>query len=466
MVRTDYSELFNDKRLSDRGQQLLSSLYKAPVQSIQSLASTRAEQKAYYRFLNSKKTDESLLSKEIGDRCAKAVTGKTVLCIQDTTEVNLFSHINRLQADSGIGPLDSSSKGWGFRIHPCLVVDADNCFPYGYAGIDVFNRPLGQLPSCKRRRVSIEEKESGKWFRGNKRAGEYLSSASSVIIIQDREGDIYEQFLQGSLAKNNYLLVRCKSNRYLSDDKKLWDEIDSKDVKGKYKVFLPSDGHNKTPGREALMQVKIAKVDLKRPAKKIKGTPAVAHNIYAIETKEITGNVKAPIHWRLLTTWPVKSFAEARQIIEWYTNRWMIEEVFRVLKKECYNIEASEMEQGWAIRKLSIMILDTIIKLFQMLIAYNAEEGEEPISSAIAFEEDELQCLEIINTKIEGKTNKLSNSNNIKTLKGAVWVIARMGGWKGYTSQRKPGATTLIKGMQKFYSYYEGYVIQKDVGTR
>jgi len=46
------------------------------------------------------------------------------------------------------------------------------------------------------------------------------------------------------------------------------------------------------------------------------------------------------------------------------------------LKKEGFNIEASELESGRALRKLMAMVLDTIIKLIQMHIAYNYPEGK------------------------------------------------------------------------------------------
>src|SRR5665647_805433 len=445
MHKTDYNNLFNDKRLSLRGHDLLSSLFKVPTKSIQSLSFTRAEQKAYYRFLNNKKVDETLLSDELGLRCAKAVKDKVVLCIQDTTEINLVRHTNRLKPKTGVGPIDAVKKGIGFKIHPCLVVDAATSFPYGYAGIDVYNRTeIQKMPYNKLRRLSIEKKESGKWIRGNQRVQQYLQDAKSVIIIQDREGDIYEQFTENALSANAHLLVRCKYNRYLSDNDKLWNVLSGKAVTGTYRTIIEADSHKKTLRREALMEVRVAKVKFKCPEKKIKGTADFSRDVYAVEAKEITENIKNPIHWRLLTTWPVEDFSAAKQIIEWYTCRWMIEEIFKVLKKECYNIEGSELEQGWAIRKLSIMILDTVIKIFQMLIAYNTEEGDDPITSSTAFEEKEIKCLKIINKKMQGKTAKQSNPYSITNLKGAVWIIARIGGWKGYSSQRRPGATTLI----------------------
>lgn len=467
MHKTDYNSLFNDKRLSSRGHNLLSSLFKIPTNSIQSLSITRAEQKAYYRFLNNNKVNETLLSDEIGLRCAKAVKDRVVLCIQDTTEINLVRHTNRLKPRTGIGPIDAVKKGIGFKIHPCLVIDAATSFPYGYAGIDVYNRTeIQKMPYNKLRRLSIEKKESGKWIRGNQRVQQYLQEAKSVIIIQDREGDIYEQFTENALSANAHLLVRCKYNRYLSDNDKLWTVLSGKEVAGSYRTIIDADSHKKTLRREALMEVRVAKIKFKCPEKKIKGTAAFSRDVYAVEAKEITENIKDPIHWRLLTTWPVEDFDAARQVIEWYTCRWMIEEIFKVLKKECYNIEGSELEKGWAIRKLSIMILDTVIKLFQMLIAYNTEEGDYPINSSTTFEKKEIKCLKIINKKLQGKTDKQSNPYSIDNLKGAVWIIARIGGWKGYSSQRRPGATTLINGLKKFYNYYEGYTLEKDVGTR
>jgi transposase len=54
--------------------------------------------------------------------------------------------------------------------------------------------------------------------------------------------------------------------------------------------------------------------------------------------------------------------------IEWYSWRWMIEEVFRILKKEGFNIEASELKYDRSSRKLCLLMLDTILKLFMMQI--------------------------------------------------------------------------------------------------
>ena len=68
------------------------------------------------------------------------------------------------------------------------------------------------------------------------------------------------------------------------------------------------------------------------------------------------------------------------------------------------------------------MILDTIIKLFQVLIVYISEEGSEPTNSTFVFESEEIICLGEINKKMNGNPTKLSNPNLVTELKGAVWL--------------------------------------------
>ncbi len=82
------------------------------------------------------------------------------------------------------------------------------------------------------------------------------------------------------------------------------------------------------------------------------------------------------------------------------------------------------------------------------------------------FDQNEIECLEKINQRMQGKTQKLSNPFNKIKLSWAFWILARLGGWKGYVSQRKPGFATLINGLSKFYLLYTGYTIDRDVGTQ
>jgi hypothetical protein len=465
MLGSDYSNLFSDARLSNRGLHLLRGLFKHGTGTIQTIAQNRAEQKGYYRFLNNPKVTEDALIAEMSSRCGVHAKGKTVLCIQDTTEANFFSHTNRLKPNCGFGFIDAVKKGIGFKLHPNLVVDAATLMPYGFAGIQLWHRTTASSQQPKHReRLPIEQKESNKWLEGNRIAQQHLQQAANVIIVQDREGDIYEQFAT-HWEPNVFLLIRSRWNRGLIDGDKLWDKLAATESKGVYSCMIEEDTHKKVASRVATFEVRIVQVMLQCPNRKPLELAKQSLPVYAISTTEITPGVQDPVEWKLLTTWPIETFEDTIEVIQWYQCRWMIEEVFRVVKKECFDIESSELESGWAIRKLTLMILDTVIKLFQMHIAYEQAEGED-LPATLVFEAAEMECLKAAGKKLNGKTSKLANPHTPDSIKEATWIIARLGGWKGYQSQRKFGMTTLLNGLKKFYEVYDGWKMAVDVGTR
>ncbi|MCF6406230.1 alcohol dehydrogenase catalytic domain-containing protein [Chitinophaga filiformis] len=84
---------------------------------------------------------------------------------------------------------------------------------------------------------------------------------------------------------------------------------------------------------------------------------------------------------------------------------------------------------------------------FIMQIAYAIPEESCPHS---CFSAEEVECLEHQIEQLEGKTDKLKNPYTSSDLKRYIWAIARLGGWKRYQSERKPGITTFWIGLQKF----------------
>ena len=48
----------------------------------------------------------------------------------------------------------------------------------------------------KNNQIPIEQKESYKWIASSNKTKKCLEEAEAVIIVQDREGDIFEQFFQ------------------------------------------------------------------------------------------------------------------------------------------------------------------------------------------------------------------------------------------------------------------------------
>jgi hypothetical protein len=436
--------------------------------SVRQFSSDYAEQKAGYRFLANERTTEKAIIESMGKRCSLAAKGKVVLSIQDTTEINLYNHKGRIRQDKSIGVTNASRNGLGFMAHPSLVVDAYSSFPYGFCHTYFYSRELEREPAEKRdkhkyKKLGMEEKESNKWLDSCKSAKEALKEAEAIIIVQDREGDIYEQFATVPDGRT-HLLVRAKSDRRLCEGGKLFDKVSRCAAAGTYCIELESDKRKGRQKRKAELEVRFTEVVLKNSSRTAQDiAPTVM--LYCVEAKEKGGTGKQAVCWRLLTTMPVTSLEEALIMIEWYSWRWMIEEVFRILKKEGFDIESSELGCGTSVRKLCLLTLDAIIKIFQMHIAYTMEEEGGP-PAGTSFEQTEIECMEVQCVKLEGKTQKQKNPYPKGSLRYITWVIARLGGWKGYASERRPGITTLWIGLEKFYNIFEGWTIAKDVYKR
>jgi hypothetical protein len=462
-VQTRHFEDLKDKRLLNRGNSILNRLFANSIYSIRQLASSDSEAKAMYRFLQNDNVSEADIIKNMSSNCVSCVRSKSVLCIQDTSEINLFNHRNRIKKDDYIG-LNGTVGSLGFFIHPSFVLDSETLMPYGFSDVKIWNRthegPKKDY-SHQKKLLPIEEKESYKWIESSLNTKKVLEKANEIIIIQDREGDIYEQFCLIPDEKT-HLLIRARTNRILQGKQKLFEHLSNQTLQGTYTIELEGDKRRNIKKRTATIEVRFSKVSITGNQYTNKTLPEKI-TLYAIEAKEVGENIENPIHWRLLTTKKIEDFTAALLCIEWYTCRWIIEEVFRILKKEGFNIEASELSQGKAIRKLCLMMLETIIKLFIMQIAYGTEEETDPGS---CFSEQEIECLEIQIKQLEGKTEKLKNPYKSSDLKRYIWVIARLGGWKGYLSERKPGITTFWIGLQKFTAIMQGWILFRDVSRR
>lgn len=463
MQKREFTEL-DDLRLVSRGNKILGDLFSRSVHSIRRVTADESAAKGFYRFLQNDRVSEQDIVRNMSSNCKVACQDKFVVCIQDTTEINLSSHINRIKKDADIGTTNAhNEKGLGFMLHPCLVLDAIESTPYGYADVKVWNRPLEFKSKHERQynKLPIEQKESHKWIEVSKNTKRALKDiVEGMVIVQDREGDIYEQFAVVPDQETD-LLVRARTNRTLKDKTKLFTCLSDHPAEGTYEVKVGTKKGRKK--RTARMEIRYKEVELTKTDSSSKGV-APTVKLWLVEAKENGHQGSDKICWRLLTTIPVENVEIAKMCIEWYSWRWTIEEVFKILKKEGYNIEASELEYASSVRKMCLMIMEVIIKLFLMRLAY--AEPEVGLSADTCFTEQEQEFLEHQIARLEGKTEKQKNPYKAKDLKRYVWAIARLGGWKGYESKRHPGITTLWIGLKYFKAAMEGWSLHRNVSTR
>lgn len=463
MQKREFTDL-EDLRLVYRGNKILGDLFSKSIHSIRQLSADDASAKGFYRFLQNDRVSEEDIVSNLSANCKSACSGKYVVCIQDTTEINLSSHSNRIKKDSDIGTTNAKNeKGLGFLLHPSLVVDAAACIPYGYADVKIWSRPLTFSSKFERKynALPIEQKESYKWIEVSNNTKTVLSDVvKGMVIVQDREGDIYEQFATVPDEKTD-LLVRAKSNRTLRDKTKLFSCLEGSKAEGTYSLSIAGKQNRKK--RTAQIEIRYKEITIQKTGGATKGV-ATTIKLTLIEAKETGYTGADKICWRLLTTLDVSDVQTAKGCIEWYSWRWMAEEIFKILKKEGYNIEASELEYAASVRKMCLLIMEVVIKLFLMRLSY--AEPEIALEAESCFAKEEQAFLDHQIKSLEGKTEKQKNPYKQKDLKRYVWAIARLGGWKGYESKRHPGITTLWIGIKYFKAAMQGWMLNRNVSTR
>ncbi|GHV30699.1 hypothetical protein AGMMS4952_18100 [Spirochaetia bacterium] len=292
-----------------------------------------------------------------------------------------------------------------------------------------------------------------------------------MIAVQDREGDIYESFC--ALMKNGVdFVIRSNHDRQIQPEKgekeRLREHLEAGTPEYGFEMAVTGDNKSRKK-RTAQLSVQFERVSLKKPpgiSGEIKGNYPVVLPVSVVQVKETPETVppgEEPIEWLLYSSRPVETVEQALAVVEYYKARWIIEDLFRTLKKEGVNYEETELETGTALRKLFVLAFYAAMILLQLRQARHGTTGQKP---SLVFSEEQETCLEDILPRFEGKTEKLKNPYPKDNLAWSAWIIARLGGWKGYSSQRPPGVITLHDGWLRFHHLFEGWVIAKDVYKR
>ena len=146
-----------------------------------------------------------------------------------------------------------------------------------------------------------------------------------------------------------------------------------------------------------------------------------------------------PLRWMLLTTYPVTSFAEATERLDWYTKRWGIEIYHRTLKSGC-RIEQRQLGNADSIE--ACLAIDMVVA---WRIYHLTKLGREVpnVPCTVFFEEAQWKALHTYITK-----NPVPPAEP-PTLREAIRMVASLGGFLGRKGDGEPGTQTLWLGLQR-----------------
>src|SRR5205085_58162 len=187
-----------------------------PTVSIPAACGGHNEMTAAYRFFdNEKVTYDKILQPHYERTRQRLAAQKTVLLIQDTTELDVT---RPQQQVAGAGPLDHASRRGAFG-HVLEAFTTDGT-PLGAVWVDLWAREDdAATPEEKkqRRRVApIEEKESFRWLEGLRQSRAVAQDLPEVqcVCVGDSEADIYEVFAEPRGERPVHWLIRaCHADR-------------------------------------------------------------------------------------------------------------------------------------------------------------------------------------------------------------------------------------------------------------
>jgi hypothetical protein len=435
-----------DGRLRTRLLTLARDFFNNPLASVpEACDGAVAKVKAAYRFFANPQVDmDTILLPHIEATVERIRAHEVVLAVQDTTDLNYTHH----PATEGLGPLQSiDDLTVGLKLHDTLALTPEGT-PLGLVDVQCWARDGStEGQASARRRLPIEQKESGKWLTSLRRVAEIqtLVPGTTLVSVGDREADIFELF-EEALAhpEGPKLLVRAEKSRQRKVEQHLlWEHMAQQPVAGYQELFIPRKGSRKA--RTARLAVRFAPVTL-RPPKGHKGPGVAVWAVYSHEVDYDPNLVTSPLSWMLLTTVETRTVDEASERLRWYAARWGIEVYHRTLKSGC---RIKDRQLAYADRLETCLAIDMVIAWRLFWLTHQGRETPQ-IPCDIILAEEEWQAL-------HAYLHQEPPPATPPPLQEAVRMIGKLGGFLGRKGDGQPGATVLWRGLRRLPDIAAGW---------
>ena len=416
------------KSLSKRLVEIARLLSRSPGEPITAnIEMSRAAVAGYYRFIEHPDTEAITSDRILAPhrmQTVKRIRGQSIaLCLIDETKITY----NTRPACDGlevVGRNQTSSEAEGIRLHATLAV-TDEGLPLGVLRCgDTPSDPDVDHPDRQRWEDAVDDVVV---------CAKEIRRSTKMVVIIDREGDsasLMERCLRSGRVD---VLVRAMHNRNLPDGKKLFGKLRGLESVGKVEMPIQrlsrrvKSGrvlHEGRDGRVALMEIRFCRVDL----------PCGV--MTAIQIGEMDRASDA-LEWFLLTSLPVTTFDEAKQVVDYYLLRWRIEDLFRVLKHGC-KVEDLRMRSATKLHRA--VTINMVIAWRLMLLTFLGRTVPNA-SPEILFTELQIRALRHF-----AKRYSFSSPDDLLQ---TVLLVAILGGYQQRKKRLPPGVEVIWRGYKR-----------------
>jgi len=436
-----------DKRRSKRLAALVDTMLKHPGGTLPDKLSNPADLEAFYELMRRPiVTHERIMA---GHTAATRQTmsqclpdGGVILILHDSTELD-YSTLKSLRDHLGqIG----GGINRGYICHNSLAVQAYPQRVLGLTSQILHHRadvPKGETVAQKRVR---ESRESRLWIQGTRQSGANPQNCLCVDV-SDSLSDTFE-YLAHEDTSGRFFVLRSRENRKLEvavdGEQYLYEAVRKQSSVATREVLVQAT--TKYKARKAIVHVSFTAVEISPPSKRSGEYEEKPLKMWAVRAWEPHTPAGAePLEWILLTNVPVLNADHAIQRIEWYEDRWIIEDFHKGMKTGC----GIETLQFTTIERIepAIAVLSTLTTtLLQMRDAARQPDAATRPATEVVAEE----YVEVLSAYYGTRLGKQPS-----ILKFYLHV-ARLGGHQNRKDEF-PGWITLWRGWMKVESMVAGY---------
>jgi hypothetical protein len=294
----------------------------------------------------------------------------------------------------------------------------------------------------------LKDKESQRWLDGLRAAAKTLPHHPHVVLMGDRESDMYDLFVAPRPAHVDLLVRICRGNRRVEHPAKYLDAaLEAAPVQGVTPIEISARPNRKA--RTAKMAVRWLSLEIHAPQN---GPQRPAVRLTFILVKEIDPpQGEKPVRWLLATTLSVDDLQGAVQCVQWYAYRWIIERFHFVLKSGC-KLEDRQLESADHMKR-AIPVFSIVAWRLLWLTLQARETPQAPCTMVL----DEMDW-QALYAKVH-RTDPLPTTP--PTLRDAVRMIAQLGGFLGRKGDGEPGPQTLWRGLRRLDDLVAGWSLAR-----
>lgn len=481
--------IFEDLRLDKEYEALVTQMTSSGSAVINRACPSAADKKSAYRFINNENVTVQRIVTDLVSQTVENIRTldvKEILVAQDTMET-VREHIVRRLQKGGREVLECAKTNKGMRSHSAIVMNASNGMPLGFGYLEIWGRKPEPMDKVKeedvradRRRkpsyyitdpetgetrykysIPVEERdsESARWLNAPKEMRKDIPEEVHIVMVQDREGDMYPLLTLKGKLQNFDIVVRAAKKRKVrltdGSTQGLFEYTADVPASATRKIAIGKGPRRKA--RWATVDIRFGEITVMRPHSPRYDEKSVCLSFVRVtETAASAEGHAEPVDWLLLTTIAINTLEDAEKIVSYYRRRWFIEDYHRLLKKKGFGIEDIQVESPHAFEINLAVCIKSAYETALLKKGFDSKDDTTP--ATLVFTPLEMRIVGNLNREFNTEKKIHKNPFPNGSIAWAAWAVACEGGWSAMPSQPKPGLITFKRGIDRIETIYQYFL--------